>query len=145
PQRSRARAPTAHLRSGQEGDRARRAGGARVSGGEPVSPRRALWSDPAATNGATPEPPAPTTLPARNAPPLPTRSAVDASATLARLATLLTEAAGIIHELAQVQLAVRAQEALMCSVKEPAAPARLLSVRDVAQRLSLSERTVRRL
>jgi len=33
----------------------------------------------------------------------------------------------------------------MCDVEKPTTPARLMSVRDVALRLSLSERTVRRL
>jgi predicted DNA-binding transcriptional regulator AlpA len=62
----------------------------------------------------------------------------------ARLATLFTEAAGILHQIAQVPLAVRAQEALMCSVKEPAASARLLTAEDLAARLQVDARTIRR-
>jgi hypothetical protein len=60
----------------------------------------------------------------------------------ARLATMFTEAAGILHQLAQVPLAVRAQEALMCSVSEPAAPARLLTAEDLAARLQVDAQEV---
>ena len=114
-----------------------------------MSPRRALWpvgTDPASANGASPSPTAaPTAAPVTHGRPLPAGSAIDAQVKLARLADLLGEASGILQELAQVPLAVHAERALMCDVEKPVTPARLLSVRDVAERLNLSEKTVRRL
>ena len=111
--------------------------------------RAAYWptgADPAGVDGAAQSPTAAPTPP-HGAPGamLPVRSALDAQVKLARLATLLGEAAGILHELSEVQLAVHAERALMCDVEKPVTPARLLSVRDVAERLNLSEKTVRRL
>lgn len=65
-------------------------------------------------------------------------------AVLARIAGLQASLAEAHRELAEVlqnELAVPAERALMSEVK----PERLLTVRDVAERLSLSEKTVRRL
>jgi predicted DNA-binding transcriptional regulator AlpA len=77
--------------------------------------------------------------------PLPVRSALAAQVKLARLADVLVEAAGILRELSQESLELRAETRLMSHVETTTTPARLLSVRDVAERLYLSERTVRRL
>jgi predicted DNA-binding transcriptional regulator AlpA len=105
-----------------------------------------VGADPAVANGTDQSPTAaPTAPPSAPVAQLLVRSDVAARVKLARLADLATELAGILRELSQVPLAVRAQEALMCSVSEPTAPAHLLSVSDVAERLQLSERTVRRL
>ena len=61
---------------------------------------------------------------------------------LARLAALFEEASGILRELS---LEVQAGTSPDRRVNEPSRPPRLLSVRDVAERLALSEKTVRRL
>jgi predicted DNA-binding transcriptional regulator AlpA len=106
--------------------------------------RRALWSpttpgaDPAVANGT---PQSPTAAPGA---PLPLRSALAAQVKLARLADALVELAEMVRAIAQESLAVRAQEALMCSVSEPAAPARLLTAEDLAARLQVDARTIRR-
>lgn len=81
------------------------------------------------------------TIPVRSA----AGSALAAQVKLARLADLLAELSGIVREVAQEALAVHAERALMSNVNEPATAARLLTTRDVAQKLALSERTVRRL
>lgn len=119
--------------------------------------QRALWpvgTDPAAANGTDQSPAAAPTaqpgapgepLPVRSGAALPPGSALAAQVKLARLADLLVELAETVRSITQESLAVRAQQALMCDVEKPSTPARLLSVRDVAQRLGLSERTVRRL
>ncbi len=98
--------------------------------------RRALWpaSAPVVAGGEL-------AVIATNAP-LPVRSGLDPQVKLARIADLVSEAAQIIRELSEAPLAVARERALMCDVSEPK---KLLSVRDLAQRLGLSERTVRRL
>jgi len=115
--------------------------------------RRALWQ-PSAPGGASPAangiatqaaPAAPTTNPSAPGAMLPARSAIAAQVKLARLADLLVEASGILRELSQVQLDDVRDSRLMSHVETTTTPARLLSVRDVAERLALSERTVRRL
>jgi excisionase family DNA binding protein len=68
-------------------------------------------------------------------------SALDLNVKLARLADHLQSAAGILRELSELSLAVPTERALMCPVETKP----LLTVRDVAQRLALAERTVRRL
>ncbi len=103
---------------------------------QPTAPKAA----PASGTGIIPQPrPTPPTG-ALSA--LPVRSGLDPQVKLARIADLVSEAAQIIRELSEVPLAVPRERALMCDVSEPK---KLLSVRDLAQRLGLSERTVRRL
>lgn len=130
-----------------------------------MSPRRALWS-PTAPDGAVDGADgreSPTALAAQPGAPRPAvrqgsetdlqvgpevvhaRSALDAQVKLARLADALTELAESVREIARESLDLHAQRALMCDVETSTTPARLLSVRDVAERLNLSERTVRRL
>jgi len=96
-----------------------------------------VGTDPATANGADQSPTAaPTAQLGAPGPALPVRSvpgsAIDARGKLARLAEMVTEVGGILRELSQVPLAIRSQEALMCSVNEPAAPARLLTAEDLA-------------
>ncbi len=119
--------------------------------------RRALWpvgTDPAVVDGTDQSPTAaPTGQPSAPSGVLPVRSATLAEiapvvarhAALARLGNLLSEAAGILHELSQVPLADTRDSRLMSHVETTSKPARLLSVRDVAEHLALSEKTVRRL
>jgi predicted DNA-binding transcriptional regulator AlpA len=77
---------------------------------------------------------------------LPPGSATDVQVKLARLADLFAEASGIVRELSamvgEIRLASHTERALMCDVQPTKS---LLSVHDVAERLALSERTVRRL
>jgi predicted DNA-binding transcriptional regulator AlpA len=69
------------------------------------------------------------------------RSAIAAQVKLARLADLLAELSGIVREVAQESLAVHAERALMCNVNEPT---RLLTAEDLAARLQVDARTIRR-
>jgi len=92
---------------------------------------------PAGQHGATGAP-----LPPRSAAPLPAGSALDAQVKLARLADLFAEASGIVRELSEVQLANAPERALMSSVNATAP--KLLTARDVAARVGVDERTVRR-
>jgi predicted DNA-binding transcriptional regulator AlpA len=71
--------------------------------------------------------------------------AIDAQVNLVRLADVLGELADTLRLIARESLAVPRQEALMCPVENTSTSQRLLSTRDVAQRLALSDRTVRRL
>ncbi len=108
--------------------------------------RRALWpvgTDPAAANGADQSPTAaPTGPPVAPGGVLPVRSAFAAQVKLARLADLLSEAAGILHELSEVPLADARNSRDMTSVETRP---RLLSIQDLAERLQLDARTVRRM
>ena len=111
--------------------------------------RRALWSPQA--HKAAPAPAGPTEPnPAHGAPggvlsPLRVRSGVDLNVKLARLADLLVEAGGIVRELSQVQLDDARDSRLMSHVETTTIPARILTVNDVAERLALAPRTVRRM
>ena len=111
--------------------------------------RRALWptgADADPTNGASQSPTAaPTAQHVAHGRPLPAGSALAAQVKLARLADLHSQLAQTYRELSEIPLPLGREEALMCDVEKPTTPARLMSVRDVALRLSLSERTVRRL
>jgi len=116
--------------------------------------RRALWppsagADPAALE-ATPHSPTAEhagahgasggVLPGRSGGVLPVGTAVAAQVKLARLADLLAEAAQIFRELGEVPLAVAREPALMSSVN----PARLLTAEDLAARMQVDARTIRR-
>ena len=116
--------------------------------------RRAMWSAtaPASAPGgldgrelAAPPmvpPSAPVAmLPARSA----AGSAIDAQVKLARLADLLAEASGILRELSEVPLADARNSRLMSSVETTTTRPRLLSIQDIAERLQLDARTVRRM
>jgi excisionase family DNA binding protein len=72
------------------------------------------------------------------------RSAIAAQVKLARLADLLAELSGIVREVAQESLAVHAERALMSSVERPTTPARLMTAEDLAARLQVDARTIRR-
>lgn len=125
--------------------------------------RRALWpaapaattrpagADPAGVDGADQSPTAAPTvapsapvapLPGRSAAPLPSGSAVDVRVALARVADLHAQLAETYRRLSEIPLPLGHERALMCDVEKPDT---LLTVSDVALRLSLSERTVRRL
>jgi len=80
-------------------------------------------------------------LPARSA----AGSAIDAQVKLARLADLLAEASGILRELSEVPLADARNSRLMSSVETTTTRLRLLSIQDIAERLQLDARTVRRM
>ena len=123
--------------------------------------RRALWPAPAPAVGdssvgglagrevdaaPTAPPVAPSAmLPVRSGAALPSGSAVDVHVALVRLASLFSEAAGILRDLSEVQLESVRDPRLMSSVETTTTRARLMSVHDVAQRLQLDERTVRRM
>ena len=62
------------------------------------------------------------------------------AALFARLAEVHAEAAQIYRELAEIQLAAPPERALM----DPVEPVRLLTARDVAERLRVDAKTVRR-
>jgi len=107
-----------------------------------------IAADPGARGLDTaPAPAAPTTTPVAHAG-LPGRSAAGsvlaAQVKLARLADLLAELSGIVREVAQESLAVHAERALMCNVEKPSTPARLLTAEDLATRLQVDARTIRR-
>ena len=122
--------------------------------------RRALWPAPAPAVGdsgadglagrevdaaPTAPPVAPgAMLPVRSSPALPSGSAVDVHVALANLSALFSEA-GILRDLSEVQLESVRDSRLMSHVETSSTRARLMSVRDVAQRLQLDERTVRRM
>jgi len=120
--------------------------------------RRALWPPPAGADSAPLEPTShsPTAAPcaqggAPGTPPpahvaalLPTGSAIAAQVKLARLADLLAEAAQILRELAEVPLAVARERALMSSMGSQEIPARLLTAEDLAARMQVDARTIRR-
>jgi len=120
--------------------------------------RRALWPPPAGADPAPLEatPHSPTAAPGspRGAPgapppahggaPLPSRSVLDAQVKLGRLADALSEAAQIIRELAEVPLAVARERALMSSMGSQETPARLLTAEDLAARMQVDARTIRR-
>jgi len=120
--------------------------------------RRALWpppagADPAVLDGADHSPTAEHAgahgasggvLPGRSGGVLPVGTAVAAQVKLARLADLLAEAAQIIRELAEVPLAVARERALMSSMGSQEIPARLLTAEDLAARMQVDARTVRR-
>jgi excisionase family DNA binding protein len=72
-------------------------------------------------------------------------SALDVKVQMLRLADHLQSAAGILRDLAELPLAVGVERALMCDVQKPTKPTRLLTVRDIAERLAVSDATVRRL
>jgi excisionase family DNA binding protein len=72
-------------------------------------------------------------------------SELDVKVQMLRLADHLQAAAGIVRELAELPLAAGVKRALMCDVQKPTTPARLLTVRDLAERLAVSDATVRRL
>ena len=109
--------------------------------------RRAYWPAEApsvadAAEGTTPP------IPAHGAPggalgALRVRSEVDLRVKLGRLADLLVEAGGIVRELSQVSLADARETRLMSRV-ETTIPARLLTAEDLAARLQVDARTIRR-
>ncbi len=118
--------------------------------------RRAFWpvgADPAAANGADQSPAAPPTVrPSAPVAKLPARSATLAEidpvvarhAALARLGNLLSEAAGILHELSQVPLDDARDSRDITCVEATSKPARLLTAEDLAARLQVEVRTIRR-
>ena len=110
--------------------------------------RRALWSPQA--RSAAPAAGEPTVAsPAQGAPggvlsPLRGRSELDLGGKLSRLADLLVEAGGIVRELSQVQLAeVRETRDRTCVEATPKTSV-LLTAEDLAERLQVDARTIRR-
>lgn len=79
------------------------------------------------------------TAPQGQSGPLPVRSAADAEVKLARLSDLFTEAAGILRDLTEVPVDVPRETRLSVDV-----PKRLLSARDIAAKIGVNERTIRR-
>ncbi len=114
-----------------------------------MSPRRPFWpvgTDPAVVDCAVQSPTAALTVaPVAPCGPLPVRSAIAAQVKLARLASLLREAAGILHELSEVPLADARDSRLMSHVETTSKRPRLMSIQDLAERLQLAPRTVRRM
>lgn len=90
---------------------------------------------------ALPASAAPTAPPVAPCGMLPVRSALAAQVKLARLADLLTEAGKILLELSEVPLADARASRDMTSVETPK---RLLTAEDLAARLQVDARTIRR-
>jgi len=76
---------------------------------------------------------------------LPVRSALTAQVKLARLADLLSEAGKILHELSEVPLADARDSRDITHVETTTTRPRLLSIQDIADRLGIDARTVRRM
>ena len=110
--------------------------------------RRALWSPQAQTAAhVADESSAPNCThgePGGVLGPLRGRSDVDLRVKLSRLADLLVEAGGIVRELSQVQLAEVGETRDRTCVEAPPKTAVLLTAEDLAARMQVDSRTIRR-
>ncbi len=118
------------------------------------APARPVAADPAAggvTGQAVPAAPAGAPvapggpLPPRSGAALPAGSAIDGQVKLSRLADLLVEAAGILRELGEIQLADARNSRLMDDVNPTPERRRLLRVQELAELLQVQDRTIRRM